>query len=618
MKKLGSAVLSLALLMGVCMTGCQNSSGSSQATAAATADEAATADSATADSASYSQDLFDTSYVHEMNVELSEEDWKDLLANPLKKTKYTATVTIDGNKVENVSFATKGNTSLSQVASSDSDRYSFKINFGKNVKGQTYQGLDKLNLNNIMSDATYMKDYLSYMIMREAGVNASLTSYVSLSVNGKLHGLYIAIEDVSDSFLKRNYGSADGALYKPETEQLDNAGNAPNQMASPNGAGENATMPSQSADASAPSEGGQMPQGNMQPPQGDGQNQPPSMPQGGMQPPSGGGQMPQGGMMQPPQGDSQNQPPSMPQGGMQPSSGDGQMPQGGPPGMGGSSKGADLVYSDDSRDSYSDIFDNEENDVSEDDEKKMIAAIKALNSGENLEQYWNMDEIIRYFVAHNFVLNYDSYTGNMLHNYYLYEKDGRVSVLPWDYNLAFGGFQGGNDATAAVNWAIDSPLSGATEDSRPLWKVIVSNKTYLDKYHQYYSELMNKFFTGGKCAKEIDRVCEMIRPYVEKDPSAFYKLDEFDAAVKTLKAFCEKRAESIGKQLSGKLGSTSETQKTEDKVDASDLTLSVMGTQGGGRDGGGMPPNGMPGMNTPQAQNSQSQPQPSTAAAAST
>ena len=110
----------------------------------------------------------------------------------------------------------------------------------------------------------------------------------------------------------------------------------------------------------------------------------------------------------------------------------------------------------------------------------------------------------------------------------------------------------------------------------------------------------------------------MIRPYVEKDPSAFYKLDEFDAAVKTLKAFCEKRAESIGKQLSGKLGSTSETQKTEDKADASDLTLSVMGTQGGGRDGGGMPPNGMPGMNTPQAQNSQSQPQPSTAAAAST
>lgn len=55
-----------------------------------------------------------------------------------------------------------------------------------------------------MSDATYMKDYLSYMIMREAGVRAPLTSYAALSINGELHGLYIAIENVSDSFLERN------------------------------------------------------------------------------------------------------------------------------------------------------------------------------------------------------------------------------------------------------------------------------------------------------------------------------------------------------------------------------------------------------------------------------
>ena len=36
-----------------------------------------------------------------------------------------------------------------------------------------------------MSDATYMKDYLSYKIMRETGVSAPLTSYVSLSINGE-------------------------------------------------------------------------------------------------------------------------------------------------------------------------------------------------------------------------------------------------------------------------------------------------------------------------------------------------------------------------------------------------------------------------------------------------
>ncbi len=213
MTKAVSIILTLALVMGICLSGCQTKTSESQATA-----DSATADNTKNTSAAYAESLFDTGYVHEINVEISEDDWKDLLENPLEKTKYKANVTIDGNRVENVSFATKGNTSLSQVASSDSDRYSFKINFGKYEKGQTYQGLDKLNLNNIMSDATYMKDYLSYMIMREAGVSAPLTSYVSLSINGELHGLYIAIENVSDSFLERN-GSKEkcyGRVQNPE------------------------------------------------------------------------------------------------------------------------------------------------------------------------------------------------------------------------------------------------------------------------------------------------------------------------------------------------------------------------------------------------------------------
>ena len=577
MRKIGAILLSFAMLFGVCMTGCQSQSPSSQTE---TADEP---EKKTA-SAGYADTLFDTSTVHEINVELAEDDWKDLLANPLEKTKYKADVTIDGEKIENVSFATKGNTSLSQVASSDSDRYSFKINFGKYEKGQTYQGLDKLNLNNIMSDATYMKDYLSYRIMREAGVSASLTSYVALSVNGELHGLYIAIEDVSDSMLERSGKSSDGALYKPETERLDNANGDPDKkqdgMQPPSG-----DEQMQQGGMKPPSSDEQMPQGNFRSPtnsdgeidmpQGNGQ-----MPQGGMNPPSGDGQMPQGDFQPPTNSDGEIE---MLQGGG---------PQGGPMGMDGDSSGADLVYSDDNRDSYSDIFDNEENDVSEDDEKELIAAIKALNSGENIEQYWNMDEVIRYFVAHNFVLNYDSYTGTMLHNYYLYQNDGKVSILPWDYNLSFGGFQGGSDATSAANWAIDSPLSGTTEEKRPLWNAIVSNEAYLEKYHQYYNELLANFFSNGKCTEEIERVYNMIRPYVEKDPTAFYTLDEFDEAVTTLKDFCEKRAESISKQLNGKLGCTTDTQKSEDKVDASDLTLSRMGSQGGGKDGGKGFPNG--------------------------
>ena len=154
----------------------------------------------------YENKIFDTSYVHAIDIIISEEDWKDLLENPTDKTKYEVNVKIDGEELASVSFATKGNSSLANVASSESDRYSFKLNFGKFIENQTYYGLDKLNLQNIYADATYMKDYFSYEIMREVGVNAPLASYTTISINGELMGLYLALEDIDESFLERNYG----------------------------------------------------------------------------------------------------------------------------------------------------------------------------------------------------------------------------------------------------------------------------------------------------------------------------------------------------------------------------------------------------------------------------
>lgn len=156
------------------------------------------------DANGYAEKLFDTSYVHTIDITISEDDWNDLTENPLDKTKYEVNITIDGETIESVSFATKGNTSLTSVAGdADSVRYSFKVNFGKYNKEQTYYGLNKLNLNNIYADATYMKDYLSYEIFRQAGVDSPLVSYVWLTINGEDHGLYIAIEDISEGYLNR-------------------------------------------------------------------------------------------------------------------------------------------------------------------------------------------------------------------------------------------------------------------------------------------------------------------------------------------------------------------------------------------------------------------------------
>ncbi len=96
----------------------------------------------------------------------------------------------------------------------------FKIEFDHYDSTNTYHGLDKLCLNNIIQDNTYMKDYLCYTVMGEFGVASPLCSYAYITVNGEDFGLYLAVEGIEESFLERNYGSNYGELYKPDSQSM--------------------------------------------------------------------------------------------------------------------------------------------------------------------------------------------------------------------------------------------------------------------------------------------------------------------------------------------------------------------------------------------------------------
>ena len=170
----------------------------------------------------------------------------------------------------------------------------------------------------------------------------------------------------------------------------------------------------------------------------------------------------------------------------------------------------------------------------------------------------------------------------MIHNYYLYEKDGQLSMIPWDYNLAFGGFESESDATQLVNYPIDTPVSGGSIDSRPMLAWIFNAAEYTDLYHQYFEEFLNEYFENDGLASLIDETARLIAPYVEADPTKFCSTEKFEKGVSTLRSFCLRRAESISGQLKGTIPSTSEgqTQDSSALIDASDLVISDMGTMG--------------------------------------
>ena len=137
----------------------------------------------------YEDRLFDTERVHAIDIVM--DGWDEFLET-CENEEYTAgAVIIDGEAYRNVGIRAKGNTSLTTVSSMDSDRYSFKIDFGHYDSGNSYYGLDKLSLNNLIQDATMMKDYLAYRLMGSFAVNAPLCSYVYITVNGEDWGFQL-------------------------------------------------------------------------------------------------------------------------------------------------------------------------------------------------------------------------------------------------------------------------------------------------------------------------------------------------------------------------------------------------------------------------------------------
>lgn len=497
----------------------------------------------------YESRLFDTSYVH--SIDIVTDDWDSFIENCESEEYSSCAVVIDGESYKNIAIRAKGNTSLSRVANYGNDRYSFKIEFDHYNDATTYHGLDKLCLNNIIQDNTYMKDYLCYTMMNYAGVSSPLCSFAYITVNGEDWGLYLAVEAVEDSFIERNYDST-GSLYKPDSMSMGGGrGNGKDfdqddfdfsKFDKFNAENSAETDTSDSTDTSSKTD--------FQPPQ-----------MGNF----GGRKGDKGGFV----------------------------------GMG--SDDVKLVYTDDDFDSYENIFDNAKTDITDSDKTRLINSLKALNSDDAASTV-DVDAVIKYFAVHNFVCNFDSYTGSMIHNYYLYEKDGILSMIPWDYNLAFGGFFGGSDSTSMINFPIDSPVSGGDTDSRPMLAWIFADEEYTELYHEALSEFIANYFESGYFEEEIDRVTALISPYVEKDPTKFCTYDEFTEGVAALKEFCTLRAESVRGQLDGTIPSTSDAQSEDSSALISGLSVSISamgsmnvggGMGGGKQDGGfGTPPDG--------------------------
>jgi len=160
--------------------------------------------------------------------------------------------------------------------------------------------------------------------------------------------------------------------------------------------------------------------------------------------------------------------------------------------------------------------------------QKLTDILNAMPYGDkgDIESVLDVDSALKYMAVNTVLGSYDSYLGDKAQNFYLYEEDGICKVIPWDYNMSFGGYTG--DSGASTTIPIDEPVYGVTIESRPMVQKLLAVDEYLVKYHGYI-EILTTYLVG--LADRTEELAAIIRPYVEADPSSFYTTQEFDDAI---------------------------------------------------------------------------------------
>ena len=249
-----------------------------------------------------------------------------------------------------------------------------------------------------------------------------------------------------------------------------------------------------------------------------------------------------------------------------------------PPEVFESKGGTNLCYVDDNMESYYSIWEGSVFKTDEEDHRRVVASLQKISTGEELEACMDVDSVLRYLAVQAMVVNLDSPTNLMEHNYFLYEENSRLSIIPWDYNLSFGGYD--SDASLYVNFPIDTPFNqGVNLENRRFYTVLLDHPDYLERYHKYLQQLTDEYVYNGRLDLLFAHADRQFGNLIKEDPTSFYTYEEYTLGVSTLERAIKLRADSVRGQLTGTIPSTWDGQIADSStlIDTTDLKLADTG-----------------------------------------
>jgi spore coat protein CotH len=164
--------------------------------------------------------------------------------------------------------------------------------------------------------------------------------------------------------------------------------------------------------------------------------------------------------------------------------------------------------------------------------KELMALCDTLaNKPTSMEKIMDMDRAIWMGAFNALVLNLDSYSGGIGHNYYLWKDDnGRFNPISWDMNMSFASFKSTGTTPANLDSlsAISvTPFLHQGNTARPLLKLMLENPLYRRQYVAHMKTMLNEMFLSGYYKTAGLNHQRIIDLDVQRDTNKFYLYSSF-------------------------------------------------------------------------------------------
>lgn len=173
----------------------------------------------------FGQDFYDLNTIQTIEITFAENNWDALLdAEKAGNGDYimAQSVSVNGTQMDSVGVKYKGNSTYN----ANQAKNPFHIELDT-YKDHEYDGYTDIKLSNAAKDPSFLREVLSYQILNQY-MDAPLSNYANVYVNGELIGLYSNSESISKKFVNNRFGSNDNAFIK--CNPVDGAGPGSNDL----------------------------------------------------------------------------------------------------------------------------------------------------------------------------------------------------------------------------------------------------------------------------------------------------------------------------------------------------------------------------------------------------